>query len=200
MNDLEKEVEKLIAQKTKEQNENKKKISENNKKNTKNQSNDLRVEKNNDLNYISKKEIIKNLYLAKKGHQNWMSNVQILTRTGNIHNAKTSIPFNFTACDFGKWYFGKGQMLVFFKEYQNLDRPHQMIHDTYLQIFDLYKKRIEGSLFNSEVKQKKARKVKLDVLVKILLDYSTILFDNLFLLESTIKNLSEQQMDELNMV
>jgi len=155
---------------------------------------------NNPPNYITKSALIAHLRLAKTGHQNWMSNVQILTRVGNILDAKSSIPVNFTACDFGKWYFGEGQIIAAFEEYKELDRPHQMIHDTYLQIFELYKKKIEGSIFNSEKKQLKVREEKSNELVKTLIDYSKELFENLALLENKIKALSKEQMDTLNLI
>ncbi len=148
--------------------------------------------------FISKRDIIGHLRLAKTGHKSWMANVQILIRSGNIDEAKSLIPVNFTSCKFGEWYYGEGQMLSHIEEYQNLEMPHQKIHDVYLQIFNLYKTKIEGSLFNSEKKQKKERERKAISLKKSLSSFADILFKNLLLLEDRVKKFNDEEMNDLN--
>jgi len=150
--------------------------------------------------FISKKDIISQLRLAKTGHKQWIATIYVLIRIDNIEDAKSKIPVSFTACDFGKWYYGDGQMLAEFEEYQNLEKPHQKIHDIYLQIFNLYKEKIVGSLFNSEKKQLKERENKSVLLVKKLDYQSDLLFKNLLLLENLIKKVSDEKMNELNVI
>jgi hypothetical protein len=121
-----------------------------------------------------------------------------IIRLGNIRDAQASIPVNYTLCDFGKWYYGDGQILSNYPEYKDLELVHQMVHDTYLQIYNLYKKRIEGTLFNSEKKQLRQRDEKANKLSLVLTEYSKILFDALLNLESKIMNLSDEAIKKMN--
>lgn len=160
---------------------------------------DMEIEKTNDSDkFISKRDIVGHLRLAKTGHKSWMANVQILIRSGNVDEAESLIPVNFTSCKFGKWYYGDGQMLSLIEEYQNLEKPHQMIHDVYLQIFNLHKTKIVGSLFNSEKKQIKERERKAASLKRSLISFSDVLFKNLLLLEDKVKKFTDEEINSLN--
>lgn len=150
------------------------------------------------VSFISKKDIISKLRYTKSGHKQRVANIHVLTRTGDIDEIKATMPKSFAVCDFGKWYYGEGQMLAEFKEYQNLEKVHQKIHDIYLQISNLYKNKIVGSLFNSGKKQLKERENKTVLLAKNL-DYQSNLFsEKLLLLEEIVKNLSNEKMAYLN--
>ena len=145
-----------------------------------------------------KKEIIKHLQAAKLSHKKWMSSVQILIRLEDIEQAKASIPINYTMCDFGKWYYGEGQILNIYPKYAEMEEIHKSVHDTYLQIDELYIKPIHGSFFNSEKSQIEKRHKKAVALSKILEEYSKIMFDLLLSVESSVKKMSNQ--DLLNLL
>ena len=194
MNELEKRIEELIARKRKIQKQAKSKL--------KNQKESLTVNKKIDykeegIEETRKVEIISYLRQAKTGHTKWLANVQILIQLGNIEEAKVSAPINYTMCEFGTWYYGEGQILAPFKEYIDIDEVHQQIHKTYLQIFGLYTKKLEGSFFKNIKKLEAERKQKAESLYNVLKEYSKLLFDLLILLENRIKKMTDKELDAL---
>jgi len=142
----------------------------------------------------NKNIIISHLKAAKISHKKWMSYVQILIRLGNVNEAKSSIPINYTMCDFGKWYYGDGQILHGFPEYLQMEEIHKNVHDTYLQIYELYVKPIKGSLFNSEKSQLAKRDKEAQTLSVILEEYSKIMFDLLNSVENSVKKTSNNEL------
>lgn len=151
-------------------------------------------------NYLSKGDLVEQLRIARTAHKKWIANVQVFTRTGNLEEVKSLAPVNFTACDFGKWYYGKGQMLSSFVAYKDIEKPHQMVHDVYLRLLNLYDGGIVDTFLSSYKKQLRIRENQSDLLVKMLNDHSNMLFKNMDALEDTVKNLSNDQIKELNIV
>ncbi len=194
MSELENTIEQLIARKRRIQQESKYKINGNSSKTVDNTiSPTVNLE-----NATSKRaEMISHLRLAKTAHVAWMSNVQILIQLGNISAAKASTPINYTTCDFGKWYYGAGQVLTPFKEYRDIEPVHEQVHSTYLEIFSMYNQRLEGSFFTSVKKLEKERKEKAVKLEVILKEYSKLLFDLLIALEMKIKRMSDMEINAL---
>ncbi len=191
MSEIEKTIEDLIAQKQRKQQES---------KNIASQRTKLMIVSDATFEDNTKKikaEIVSKLRLAKTSHMKWISDVQILIRLGNVKEANATIPVNYTSCDFGKWYYGEGQKLAEFSEYTDIEEIHQLVHDTYLQIYSLYKKPIEGSLFNSAKKQYAERETKALKLDLILKQYSKLLFELLITLEKKIKSLSNEEVHNL---
>lgn len=146
---------------------------------------------------LSKKEIFLHLKNARISHKKWMSFVQILIRLADVETAKTSIPINYTMCAFGKWYYGDGQILAIFDEYLQIEDIHKNVHDTYLQIYNLYDKKVVGSFFNSEKKQVIARTKKVQSLSTILDEYSKVMFNLLTLVEKSVLNLTDDEILQL---
>lgn len=191
MSEIERQVERLIAQKEQLQQEIKEKVEP--KSNLELVTDDTIAKKSNSI----RSEIIANLRMAKTSHMKWISNAQILIRLGDIHQENVSIPVNYTMCDFGKWYYGEGQKLSAYSEYLDIEEVHQSVHDTYLQIYSLYKNKIEGSLFNSAKKQMEEREEKAQKLDLILKQYSKLLFELLLTLEKKVKSLSNEEVINL---
>jgi hypothetical protein len=100
-------------------------------------------------------------------------------------------------CDFGKWYYGEGQVLTIFPEYEQMEDIHKNVHDTYLQIYELYITPIKGSLFNSEKNQLATRNKKALALFKILDEYSKIMYDLLVSVENSVRKLSNEELKKL---
>ena len=200
MNDLEKEIEDLIAKRKKIAAKVETQSKEDKQDTTLNIDFD-RVANSNikDENkvFTYKKQIIKRLQEAKVSHKAWMSFVQILIRLGNIETANASIPINYTMCEFGKWYYGEGQVLTIFTEYEQMEDIHKNVHDTYLQIRELYVTQIKGSLFNSEKSQIATRNKKALALYQILEEYSKMMYDLLLSVENSVKSMSNGELKKL---
>ena len=196
MGDLEKVIEDLIAKRKAVSLQVDKQISNERKEHT-SDNNQITELTNNSNPFDKKKEIIKHLQAAKLSHKKWMSYVQILIRLGNIEQANSSIPINYTMCDFGKWYYGEGQVLNVFPNYVAMEDIHKNVHDTYLQIYELYVHSIKGSFFNSEKSQLEKRHKKAMALSTILDEYSKIMFNLLNSVEYSVKNMSNQELANL---
>lgn len=126
-------------------------------------------------------------------HKEWISNVQVFVRNGNIFNAKKNIEENFTKCNFGKWYYQEGSVLNIFEEYKNIEVVHEMLHDTYLKIYELHKKRIQPKLFVSAKSQEQKKQRKINKLTKALHQYSALLEECMQLLSNEVRYLSEEE-------
>ncbi len=187
MSDLENEIEALIAKR--------KIISQKNKENFSAPDNYFEIEKdfNSEVYVEIKKKIIEHLRAAKMSHKKWMSFVQILIRLEDIQAANATISINYTLCDFGKWYYGEGQVLSFLSEYIQMEEIHKNVHDTYLQIYELYVKPISGSFFKSEKSQKQMRNKKALALYEVLDEYSNLMYDLLVFVENTVKEMTKEK-------
>ncbi|HFS67846.1 MAG TPA: hypothetical protein ENK67_06500 [Flavobacteriia bacterium] len=192
MSELEKSIEQLIAQKEALQQQSKDLLAA---------EPALKVVSDMDMVENAKQiksDLISKLRMAKTSHMKWISDVQILIRLGDVEQANAKVPVNYTSCDFGRWYYSDGQMLSEYSEYTDIEEIHQLVHDTYLQIYSLYKKPIEGGFFNSAKKQlaeREEKALKLDIILK---RYSKLLFELLVTLENKIKSLSDQEI--LNLI
>ncbi len=198
MSDLEKVIEDLIAKKKNSATKVKKETADI-KQNFSFEIDTVSESNREDVNtrLALKKGIIKHLQAAKASHKKWMSYVLILIRLGDVETANASIPINYTMCDFGKWYYGEGQVLTIFPEYEQMEDIHKNVHDTYLQIYELYITPIKGSLFNSEKNQLATRNKKALALFKILDEYSKIIYDLLVSVENSVKKLSNEELKKL---
>lgn len=181
MSNLEKEIEELIL--IKELSKKIALIENKNSNTTKKEIKHLEV-RNNILNHI---QLLKK---AKTAHKIWMSYVQILIRLGNIHEAKEMIPINYTLCEFGKWYYGEGQDINDIDGFNEIESAHQMVHDIYLQIYNLYKQRLEVTLFKNIKKLKKQRLEIATELSHKLDRHSKVLFEYLDLIEKELRKRS----------
>ena len=191
MSEIERKIEEMISQKQSQQEQLKNKLHIKPK---------LEIVSDADFNEkanLVRAEIISNLRIAKTSHMKWISDVQILIRLGDIKVANATIPVNYTSCNFGQWYYGDGQKLSEYSEYSDIEEIHQLVHDTYLQIYSLYQKPIKGSLLNSAKKQMAERELKAIKLDLILKQYSKLLFELLLTLEKKVKSLSNDEIMQL---
>ncbi len=196
MEDLERIIEDLIAKR--KQTQTKVEQTDVSQKNAFNIDFDKNASSSNNQELISfKQSIIRHLEAAKISHKKWMSYVQILLRLGDVEEAKSAIPINYTLCDFGQWYYGEGRILKAFPEFIQMEEVHMHVHDTYLQIYNLYNKKIKGHLFNSEKSQLEKRNKKAAALSDILNEYSKIMFDLLLIVEQSVKKMSYDDLEKI---
>ncbi len=207
MSDLENEIEKLISEKKRV-----KELLETTEfsKNVKNKdylyddnlkmTDENLIEKNKlKLHNIEsfKKENLEQLANAKTGHKKWMSYVQILIALGDVDSAKAEIPVNYTMCDFGKWYYGNGQLLNEYDRFEEIEEIHQQIHNTYLKIYNLYRKPLKTSVLKSSIKLENKRQKKAEKLAIVLAQYSKTLFDILNDMSDRLKKIPNKKLNEI---
>ncbi len=84
---------------------------------------------------MDKTEVVTKLKLAVVSHRAWVSNAQALI--DGIPLDKEKVPVNARECEFGKWYYGDGQRLQIVPGFNEIEEPHDKLHETYMEIFGL---------------------------------------------------------------
>lgn len=145
---------------------------------------------------MDKKEALSQLRAAKSAHIQWRAYAQALV-TG-IPVEQDHVPVIHTNCKFGKWYYGPGQQLSSLSTYGAIDTPHEMLHQIYMKIFKLLFGEDDRStfskIFGSKSKVKQEQQVEAEALMQKLLSVSGTLLEAINLLESEIKDLSEEEL------
>jgi hypothetical protein len=84
-------------------------------------------------------DAIQRIQKAKSSHIKWRSYAQGLVAGIPVSDDKA--PVRHTDCEFGKWYVGDGaKQLGHLSVYQDIGGPHEVLHATYAQLFELAKK------------------------------------------------------------
>ncbi|MCW5202188.1 Chemoreceptor zinc-binding domain-containing protein [Candidatus Electrothrix communis] len=147
---------------------------------------------------MDKTEVMTTLKLAAVSHRAWLSNAQALIE--GVPLDKDKVPVSATECEFGKWFYGDGQRLRTLPGFQEIEKPHDNLHQTYAEIFTLLygeesKKpslfsRLIGSAQKAAAEKREAAKVK----SLILKDHSTEVVDQLEQLQRMINEMEEEQL------
>ncbi len=88
------------------------------------------------MSEIDKKDALEKLRKAKGAHIKWRAYAQAMVSGVPVSNEK--IPVEHTACVFGRWYHGEGQLkLGHLASYEGIYTPHEMLHEIYKRIFDV---------------------------------------------------------------
>lgn len=148
---------------------------------------------------MNKKEIMSHLRAAKSAHIQWRSYAQALV--AGIPVEQDHIPVIHTSCKFGKWYYGTGQQLSSLSSYGAIDTPHEMLHQVYMKIFKLLFGEDDRStlqkMFGSKGTLQKKHQEEAEALMQKLLSISGTLLEALNLLESEIKDLSDEELSAI---
>lgn len=105
---------------------------------------------------LSKRDILKSIRGARRSHVKWVDHAKALVNGLKI--TKEQIPLEVTNCDFGQWFYGDKQMLLFiFREeaIEKLELKHKELHNTYMKIFKIYFSTSRLSLWDKILKRKK---------------------------------------------
>ncbi|MCI5139531.1 MAG: hypothetical protein D3922_14230 [Candidatus Electrothrix sp. AR1] len=147
---------------------------------------------------MDKTEVMTTLKLAAVSHRAWLSNAQALI--DGIPLDKEKVPVSATECEFGKWYYGDGQRLRTIPGFQEIEKPHDNLHQTYAEIFTLlygeegkkpsFFSSLIGSAQKAAVEKREAAKVK----SLILKDHSTEVIDHMEQLQRVINAMGEKQL------
>jgi hypothetical protein len=147
---------------------------------------------------MDKTEVVTTLKLATVSHRAWFSNAQALI--DGIPLDKEKVPVSATECEFGKWYYGNGQKLKSIPGFKEIEKPHDKLHETYMEIFTLlYGEENKKSSFFSKLigsAQKAAAEKWEAARAKslILKDHSTEVVDQLEQLQRVINAMGAKQL------
>jgi hypothetical protein len=148
---------------------------------------------------MDKKEILSHLRGAKSAHIQWRSYAQALI--AGIPVDQDHVPVIHTNCKFGRWYYGLGQQLSSLSSYGAIDTPHEMLHQIYMKIFKLLFSADDRTsfqkLFGSNGKIKQQHQEEAESLMQKLLSVSGTLLEALNLLESEIKDMSDEELSNI---
>ena len=147
---------------------------------------------------MDKIEIITNLKLATVSHRAWFSNA--LALIDGIPLDKDKVPVSSHDCEFGKWYYGEGQKLKGLSGFQEIEKAHEKLHETYMEIFALLygEENKKPSLFSKLIgrAQKVAAEKREAARLKSLFlqDHSAEVIDKLEHLQRVINSMGENQL------
>jgi len=105
---------------------------------------------------MEKSEVLASIRGARRAHILWVDRAKALVH--GLEIKKEQIPISVTECDFGKWFYCDGQILLsLFTEraVKKLDNKHKELHDIYMKIFKIYFPVVKYSLFAKLLKRKK---------------------------------------------
>ncbi len=146
---------------------------------------------------MKKREIIMQVRSARSSHVRWKAFVQIALRGIITNHSEDNLPIVQTECDFGKWYYGDGMILSMSPNFQSIEMPHEMLHESYIQIYTLQKAKLRGGFFTSKRKMLKRRQEEITTLLANLNDYSRIILETMHQLEIEVLNMSNEEIDNL---
>ena len=82
----------------------------------------------------NKPAVLAQIRAAKSAHMRWRAYAQAIVSGVEIDDSK--LPIKHTDCSFGKWYYGKGQVLLgHLDAYEGIATPHEMLHAIYERIY-----------------------------------------------------------------
>ena len=88
---------------------------------------------------MKKEEVLKSIRSARRSHVVWVDRARSLVN--GLEIKKEQIPLEVTSCEFGKWFYCDGQiLLVIFSEeaIKKLEDKHRELHEIYMNIFKTY--------------------------------------------------------------
>jgi hypothetical protein len=105
---------------------------------------------------VEKSDVLKSIRSARRAHVIWVDRAKALVN--GLVVRKEQIPLEVTECDFGKWFYCDGQILLslFTEEVvKKLDNKHKELHDIYMKIFKIYFPVEKRSLWEKLLKREK---------------------------------------------
>ncbi len=84
----------------------------------------------------NKPAVLAQIRAAKSAHMRWRAYAQAIVSGVEIDDGK--LPIKHTDCSFGRWYYGKGQVLLgHLDAYEGIAAPHEMLHAIYERIYQI---------------------------------------------------------------
>ncbi|OIO69242.1 MAG: hypothetical protein CO186_12860 [Zetaproteobacteria bacterium CG_4_9_14_3_um_filter_49_83] len=143
-------------------------------------------------------DVMEKLNNARLAHLRWVARAEGLL--AGLSLDKNQVPVMQTDCEFGQWYFGPGRSLNKLASFRALEEPHELLHKTYMQIFNLLygedDRSMLGKLFGSSKSHKGKQLEEGRKLLPSLKGQSEILLKNIDLLEKDIQRIAKRQMPD----
>ncbi len=111
---------------------------------------------------MNKEEMTEALERAKRVHMHQMQKISSLLKGEVVENPT---PVNKTECEYGKWFYGNKEQLVYIlgiQLYERIDVLHEQWHYGYLRIHDLFFKESKKGLFTKLLKPSKVSGLDID--------------------------------------
>ena len=105
---------------------------------------------------MEKLDVLKNIRSARRAHVIWVDKAKALVNGLTV--TKDQIPLEVTSCEFGKWFYCDGQILLsIFTEdaIKTLENKHKELHDIYMKIFKIYFNTSDFSFWEKLLKKKR---------------------------------------------
>lgn len=152
---------------------------------------------------MSKKgEILTKIRGARREHVAWVERAKALVH--GLEISKEQIPIKVTKCEFGKWFYCDGQILLsIFKEeaVEKLESKHKELHTIYMKIFKIYFDKKEQTIWEKIFKRKRKisasdEHIALEYLKKLEIT-SMELISYLNIIEKKINTIDEEKLSTL---
>jgi len=105
---------------------------------------------------MEKEDVLRNIRAARRAHVVWVQRAKSLVN--GLPVTKEQIPLEVTACEFGRWFYCDGQILLsIFTEdaVKQVEEKHKALHDIYMKIFKIYFSTVNQSFFARLLKYKR---------------------------------------------
>jgi len=105
---------------------------------------------------MKKNDIVHKIRLARFAHVEWVQRAKSLVN--GIPIKEEDIPLTSSSCQFGKWFYSDGQILLAIfneKTVKNIENLHNDLHEVYLDIFKIYFDVSELNFFQKLIKMGK---------------------------------------------
>jgi len=140
---------------------------------------------------MKKDDIIQKIRLARLAHVKWVQRAKSLVN--GIAIKEEDIPLTSDACEFGKWFYSDGQILLTIfnnKTVKELENLHNKLHEEYINIFKIYfdlsNINFFAKLLHQGKKVSKEERLKAKLHIKSLENISEILIKKLNIMEMKI--------------
>ncbi|MCI5221447.1 MAG: hypothetical protein D3924_01890 [Candidatus Electrothrix sp. AR4] len=145
---------------------------------------------------MTKDDLLATLRNAVLTHKKWVGNALALIE--GVPLDKNKVPVNATECEFGKWYYSDGQKLKDLPGFKEIEKSHNRLHRTYMEIFAiLFGEANELSFFSKLIgrSHKIASANRQAAMDKYLLleDHSNLIISQLEQMEKMISAMGEKQ-------
>jgi len=144
---------------------------------------------------MNKEKALEQVRKAKLGHKKWLSYAKAMHMGINVD--KDAVPMIETECDFGKWYYGDGQIFSDLESFQAIEEPHGLLHQTYMKLYKARRKPIKSGLFVSKNKARNEKQKSLDNIMNQLIQIGQMLMDRLKEFEDDLKNMNDFEFSKL---
>lgn len=141
--------------------------------------------------------------VARRSHIVWVGHIKALVNGLEVKKEKISIAV--TECDFGKWFYCEGQILLsLFSEHaiKKLENKHKELHNVYMKIYKIYflleRRSFWDIIFRRKKRIKASEEYNALVYLSELEKISDELITYLNIIERRLNSISEEKFQRLH--